>query len=142
MIRLLAFLVALFAVPAAAQVGTIDTTLNDVSDLLQQAQDLASANVGDDITQDERNNAAVVAKSLYQQLVTLGNKSQDGSYLFAGDKLDKAPFEEFAGGVRFVGSEKTLARAVRPRRRNALGDSVSPSSSRTAAIMGLRCRAS
>lgn len=97
---------------ASNNLGAVDTTLNDVSDLLQQAQDLASANVGDDVTQDERNNSAVVVESIYKQLVTLGNKSIAGSYLFAGDKLDKAPFEEFAGGVKFVGSDKTLANDV------------------------------
>ncbi len=97
---------------ASNNLASVDTTLNDVSDLLQQAQDLASANVGDGVTQDERNNAAVIVRSVYQQLITLGNKSIDGSYLFAGDKLDHPPFEEFAGGVKFVGSDKTLLNDV------------------------------
>ncbi|GIW75522.1 MAG: hypothetical protein KatS3mg104_0585 [Phycisphaerae bacterium] len=52
---------------------------------------------------------AQLVKSIYQQLLTLGNKSFEGSYLFAGDKLDRPPFEEFAGGIKFNGSEQTLA---------------------------------
>lgn len=87
----------------------VDTTLGQVSDLLLQAQQLASANVGDTVTQDERDGAAQLVKSIYQQLLTLGNKSFEGSYLFAGDKLDRPPFEEFAGGIKFNGSEQTLS---------------------------------
>lgn len=86
----------------------VDSTLGDVSALLLQAQEIASANVGDSVTQDERNSAAAVVKSIYTQLVTLGNKSFEGSYLFAGDKLDQPPFEEFAGGIKFVGSPTEL----------------------------------
>lgn len=97
---------------AGDNLAAVDSTLADVSNLLQQAQNLASANVGDNVTQDERNNAAVVVRSIYQQLVTLGNKSIAGSYLFGGDKFDRPPFEEFAGGVRFVGSETTLLNDV------------------------------
>ncbi|MBC7783352.1 MAG: flagellar hook-associated protein FlgL [Burkholderiales bacterium] len=88
--------------------SSVDTTLGDTSDLLLQAQQIASANVGDSVTQAERENAAVIIKNIYSQMITLGNKSLSGSYLFAGGKLDKAPFEEFAGGVKFVGSTDTL----------------------------------
>src|SRR4051812_26874874 len=94
------------------QLSEVDSTLGDVSDLLLQAQQLASANVGDNITQDERNNAAVIAKSIYSQLVTLGNHSFEGSYIFAGDKMDKPPFEENESGVTFVGSSNELKNEV------------------------------
>ena len=97
---------------AGSNLGEVDSTLGDVTQLLQQATNVAQANVGDSVTQSERANAATVIKSVYSQLVLLGNKSFQGSYLFAGDKLDKPPFEEFAGGVKFVGSEKTLRNDV------------------------------
>jgi flagellar hook-associated protein 3 FlgL len=86
----------------------VDSTLGQVSDLILQAEQLASANVGDNVTQDERDGAAQLVKSIYQQLVTLGNHSFEGSYLFGGDKLDQPPFEEFAGGIKFNGSATTL----------------------------------
>lgn len=94
---------------ARNSLSEVDTTLGQVSDLILQAQQIASANVGDTVTQDERDGAAQLVKSIYQQLLTLGNKSFEGSYLFAGDKLDRPPFEEFAGGIKFNGSEQTLA---------------------------------
>lgn len=86
----------------------VDSTLGEVSDLILQAEQIASANVGDDVTQDARDGAAQLVKSIYQQLVTLGNKSFEGSYLFGGDKLDQPPFEEFAGGIKYSGSPVTL----------------------------------
>jgi flagellin-like hook-associated protein FlgL len=94
------------------QLSEVDSTLGDVSDLLLQAQQLASANVGDNITQQERENAATVVRSIYSQLVTLGNKSFEGSYIFAGDKMDHPPFEENASGVTFVGSSNELQNEV------------------------------
>ncbi|MDB5327704.1 MAG: hypothetical protein JWM57_3273 [Phycisphaerales bacterium] len=94
------------------QLSAVDTSLGNITDLLQQSQTLASANVGDDVTQDARNAAADQLDSIYSQMMDVGNTSFEGSYLFAGDKLDKAPFETFAGGTRFVGSETTLSNQV------------------------------
>ncbi|HEY0007538.1 MAG TPA: flagellin, partial [Tepidisphaeraceae bacterium] len=93
---------------ANANLSEVDFTLGDVSDLLLQAQQLASANVGDSVTADERAGAAAVVKSIASQLFALGNKSFEGSYLFAGDRLDQAPFVENDGGMQFVGSRTKL----------------------------------
>ncbi len=86
----------------------VDSTLGEISDLALQAQQVASANVGDLVTQEERVAASAIIKSIYSQMVTLGNRSFEGSYIFAGDRLDQPPFEEFAGGVKFKGSATTL----------------------------------
>ena len=91
---------------------SVDGSLGDISGLLQQAQTLASANVGDDSTQDQKNAAATQIDSIYSQLIDLGNKQFEGSYLFAGDKLDAPPFVQDAAGVTFVGSERTLKNQV------------------------------
>ena len=56
------------------------------------------------IQRDARDAAATQVDSIYSQLLDLGNKEFEGSYLFAGDKLDQPPFKEYAGGVQFVGS--------------------------------------
>jgi flagellar hook-associated protein 3 len=93
---------------ATNTLSEVDATLGDMSNLILEAEQLASANIGDASTQAERESAATVVKSIFSQLLTLGNKSFEGSYLFAGDKLDQPPFEEYAGGVRFLGSEIQL----------------------------------
>lgn len=94
---------------AASHLSQVDTTLADITDLLQQAENVASANVGSDVTADSRSAAAEIVKGLYQQMLTLGNKQFNGTYLFAGDKGDRSPFIETAGGIQFIGSENILA---------------------------------
>ncbi|MGB7159838.1 MAG: flagellar hook-associated protein FlgL, partial [Tepidisphaeraceae bacterium] len=93
---------------ATSHLSEVDSTLGDLTNLLQQAQDLASANVGSDVTADQRKSAAAVVDSLYTQILSLANKQFEGMYLFAGDRLTDAPFVPEAGGVKFVGSATTL----------------------------------
>jgi flagellar hook-associated protein 3 len=93
---------------AGNQLSEVDTSLGDLSDLLQQAQTIASANVGSDVTPDARKAAAEVVKSLYDQALSIGNKQFNGTFIFAGDRATDAPFAETNGGVKFVGSEKLL----------------------------------
>src|SRR5438094_1473379 len=93
---------------ANSTLGETDSTLGDLTDLLRQAQTLASANVGSDVTADQRTSAAAVATALYNQVLTLGNKQFDGVYLFGGDRSTDAPFVEEGGGVKFVGSTNVL----------------------------------
>jgi flagellar hook-associated protein 3 len=90
------------------QLSEVDSTMNDLTDLLTQAQQIASANVGSDVTADQRASAAAVVKSLYSQALTIGNKEFEGSYIFGGDRSTAAPFVENSGGVEFVGSSTTL----------------------------------
>ena len=94
---------------ASSHLSEVDTTLDGLTDLLRQAQTIASANVGSDVTAEARASAAVVVQSLYDQAISLGNKSFNGTYLFAGDRATDPPFEAVDGGVKFVGSATTLA---------------------------------
>lgn len=96
-----------------SQLSEVDSTLGDLSGLLQEAQNIASANVGSDVTADARKSAAAVIQSIYQQAVSLGNKQFNGVYLFGGDKATDPPFEVGEnGGVKFVGSATTLLNRV------------------------------
>lgn len=95
---------------ASNQMSQVDTTIGSVTDLLQQAQSIASANVGSDVTQDARNGAATVINSIYSQMLTLGNQQlSNGMYMFAGDAGNSAPFVESLGGIQFVGSSSQLS---------------------------------
>ncbi len=96
---------------AKSSLGNMDATLADVSDLLLQAQTLASANVGSDVTPEARINAASIVDSLYSQALSLANKQFNGVYVFGGDKSTKAPYTGQAGGVQFVGSTQVLSNA-------------------------------
>lgn len=97
---------------AKSQLSEVDSTIGDLNDLLQQAQTIASANVGSDVTPDQRAGAAAVVQNLYSQAVSLGNKDFNGSYIFGGDKSSDPPFVATAGGVKFVGSSTVLQNRV------------------------------
>jgi flagellar hook-associated protein 3 FlgL len=94
---------------ANSQLGEVDSGLGDVSDLLREAQQIASANVGSDVTSEARSAAASVVDSIYNQLLSTANKSASGSYLFAGDRSTLPPFEEANGGVFWTGSSDVLS---------------------------------
>jgi flagellar hook-associated protein 3 len=97
---------------ATSQLGEVDSTMSDLTSVLQQAQTIASANVGSDVSADQRASASTVVESLYNQLLSIGNKEFNGSYLFGGDKSTNAPFVEAGGGVEYVGSPSTLSNQV------------------------------
>src|SRR4051812_39799592 len=92
---------------AASHLSEVDTTMGDMTDLLRQAQTLASANVGSDVSPDQRAAAAAIVSSLYNQMLSLANKQSQGVYLFGGDS-GTAPFISDPSGVRFVGSTSVL----------------------------------
>src|SRR3954471_17838895 len=93
---------------AQSQLSEVDSSLGDVTDLLKQAQQIASANVGSDVTDDQRASAAAIIKSIQSQALSLGNKQFEGVFLFAGDKSTDPPFVEDVGGVKFVGDSNVL----------------------------------
>ena len=96
---------------AKSHLGAVDSTLGDLSDLLQKAQEIASANVGSDVTPDQRAGAAAIVETLYGEALTLANRQFEGVYLFGGDRSTHAPFVSEAGGVKFNGSQRVLHNA-------------------------------
>ena len=97
---------------AQSHLSEVDSTLGDLTALIQEAQTIASANVGSDVTADMRASAAAVIKSIYSQVLSLGNKQFEGVFLFAGDKSTQEPFVEALGGVKFVGTSNLLTNSV------------------------------
>jgi len=97
---------------AGSHLSEVDSALGDLTDLLREAQTIASANVGSDVTRDQRTAAATIVDSLYQQAVSLGNRQFRGMYLFGGDRGGGQPFVPEGGGVKFVGSERPLQNSV------------------------------
>ncbi|HSV12615.1 MAG TPA: flagellar hook-associated protein FlgL, partial [Tepidisphaeraceae bacterium] len=97
---------------AKSQLGAVDSTLSDLNDLLQQAQQIASQNVSSTVSADQRASAAAVVDSLYDQAMTLANKQFNGAYLFGGDLSTDPPYVQATGGVQFVGSTTTLQNTV------------------------------
>ncbi len=84
----------------------LDSSLTEASDLVREAQSLASSQIG--VTSDPatRANQAQTVSAMIRQLFTLVNRSHDGSpqgvYLFGGDTANRAPVVEVAGGFRYI----------------------------------------
>jgi len=93
---------------ARNQLSEVDSSLSTLTDLVREAQQVASQNVGSVVTSQERSAAAVIIDSLFSQSFTLANKSVAGMYLFAGDNSTEPPFIEEGGGVRWKGSSTLL----------------------------------
>jgi flagellin-like hook-associated protein FlgL len=97
---------------SSTQLGQVDSSLEGLETLLRDALTTSSQNVGSDVTAAQRESAAAVIDSIFSQVLSVGNKSLNGVYLFAGDRSTAPPFEESAGGVRWVGSERLLSNEV------------------------------
>jgi flagellar hook-associated protein 3 FlgL len=94
---------------ASSQLGETDSTLGDLGGLLQQAQQIASANVGTNVTDAQRQSASAIVQSIYSQAESIANKAFNGSYLFGGDGGSAAPFTQGPAGMQYTGTGKTLS---------------------------------
>jgi flagellar hook-associated protein 3 len=97
---------------AGLQLNAVDSATSDLTDLLRQAQTIASANVGSTSSADQRAAAAAVVSNLYTQALNISNTKVNGVYLFGGDRNNTAPFTSSSGGIQFVGSENILSNQV------------------------------
>ena len=91
------------------QLNEVDSTLGDVTTLLTQVQSVASANVSNTVSASARASAATVVDSIYNQALSIANKSYEGNYLFGADNAQTAPYKETAAGVQYDGATGTLS---------------------------------
>lgn len=85
-----------------------DTAINEVHDLLIQAQALASEAVNSTTNQEQRDASAQLVLSLIDQLVTVGNRKLGDMYLFGGQRTTTQPFTQVTGGVEYNGDTGAL----------------------------------
>jgi len=98
---------------SSSQLAQTDSSLGDLTTLLQQAEQIASADVGSDVTQTQRQSDITVVQSLYSQAMAIGNQQFNGQYLFGGATGTTQPFVSDASGtVQFVGTSQTLQNTV------------------------------
>jgi flagellar hook-associated protein 3 FlgL len=93
---------------ASAQLSETDSTLGNLTTILQQAESIASANVGSDASASQQQSASTVVQSIFNQALNIGNTQYNGMYLFGGADAQSAPFTSTNAGVQFVGSTQTL----------------------------------
>ena len=88
---------------AGTNLGLIDASLGEAGDLVLQAKQVASDQVGLGSDADQRASQAVVVSSLLTGLLNLVNRQSSSGFLFGGSRTSSPPVEEFLGGFRYRG---------------------------------------
>lgn len=92
---------------AIAETNTADTVLNNMTDLIQRAQELTTQAANFSNNQDGRNAIALEIDQIINQMVQLGNTDISGKYLFAGFKTDTPPFSRSGDDITYSGTQPT-----------------------------------
>jgi flagellar hook-associated protein 3 FlgL len=88
---------------ATDYLASTDTALGQIVELSTEAHTLALGSIGTSTDDAGRRSNALMIDQIIQQLISIGNQTSRGSYLFAGQKTTEAPFESYEGGVLFTG---------------------------------------
>ncbi len=83
-----------------------DSSLGNASDLLLEAQSIASSNIGTLVKPEEKQAAAQLVNEVAQQMLSIANYKVGDVYIFGGTANTEAPFTEYAGGIRYVGADQ------------------------------------
>lgn len=86
---------------AESAVGDAATTLSDM-------RALALSMVTNTVSQDERNAAVAQIDQAINQLLSIGNQTYQGSYLFAGSRTQTVPLVRGSAGIIFNGNGNQL----------------------------------
>ncbi len=91
---------------ASGFLNTADSTLTSVSSLINQANSIASAQVGATTSATQRAGQASVVDSLITQALALANTQYQGAAVFGGAASAQNPVVAAAGGYKFQGSSQ------------------------------------
>lgn len=85
-----------------------DTALSGVADLLSNVRGLSLRAVDTGTGDLERRAIALEVQATVQQLLSVGNQTFRGRYLFAGSLVTQRPFEMVGGEVAYWGNDQSL----------------------------------
>lgn len=92
--------------------STADLALGQASDLVREAYTVGLESIGMGTDDAGRQANAQMIDQIIEQLVTVGNTSYRGSYIFAGRNATELPFSSAHGGVMFTGNLQDLCARV------------------------------
>ncbi len=88
---------------ATTTLDSLDTALGNVTDLVRQAQTIASSQIGAQSDPATRAQQATIIDSIIRQLYSTVNRSVAGVHLFGGSIVTRPPLLEVPGGFRYLG---------------------------------------
>ena len=88
---------------ADMSLSAADSAISEVNSLLIEALAIASQNVSNLTSADERSAVAELVGAIRQQLQIVGNRQLNGRYIFAGRDTTQRPFIDALGVIAYVG---------------------------------------
>ena len=88
---------------ADSSLSTLDQALGEASDLLLEAQSIASEQVSFGSSEGERASQAIVIQSIIDGLFQIANRDSRVGHVFAGSTPNDQPLHSFLGGYRYTG---------------------------------------
>ncbi len=89
---------------AGSSLATLDQAFAEASELLLQAQSIASEEINFGSSAEERKSQAVIIESILQGLFQISNRESRVGHIFAGSTPNEQPLESFRGGYRYTGN--------------------------------------
>jgi len=95
-----------------SDLGSYDSALGELGNVVLRARQLAVQGASDALTPDQRSLISQQVGTLLEEALAIGNKFQDGKYMFAGSSSGTAPYAPLvtAGqitGVAYSGDDRT-----------------------------------
>ncbi|MEZ6244181.1 MAG: flagellin [Phycisphaerales bacterium] len=88
---------------AAGSLDTLDSTLSEIQDLVNEAKSLASSQIDSTASDSERHTQASVVDSLIASLLRLSNQESLVGHVFGGTRPGTPPIQNVDGAYRYVG---------------------------------------
>ncbi|VAX39210.1 hypothetical protein MNBD_PLANCTO03-803 [hydrothermal vent metagenome] len=88
---------------AGSSLATLDQAFAEASDLLLQAQSIASEQLNFGSSSEERKSQGVIIESIIQGLYQIANRESRVGHIFGGSTPKDQPLEAFRGGYRYTG---------------------------------------
>lgn len=104
--------------------GATDTAMADLTNLLTQAQNVASSEAGTLADPSERSAQASVVSSLIDSFVQILNRQNNGVYLFSGQNSNQPALSPSYTGYQYTGSAQPLSVQITPQMSVALNSSA------------------
>ncbi len=83
---------------------TVDSSLQEATDLVNEAYNLALTSVGDTVSDSARQANAIMIDAIVDQLVNVSNQTNYGTYIFGGQNATEQPFSNETGGIMYTGN--------------------------------------
>ncbi len=94
---------------ANGSLSTADSTLTTLSNLVNQAQSIASSNAGSLTPASDRASQAQIVQSLINQALELANTKYQNESIFAGQNTKGPAFSSANGGYKYTGTSQGQA---------------------------------